>query len=173
MVEGIKSHSKSVIEALPGCKTNSKVPFASQHFNRVQVTTSTQGDTCTAEYYQEAVNINTIVKNHLQQGVPFQGLDKAIYGQVVGSSDFSDLAQKVEVAKTNFQTLPASLRAQFDNNVMNFATYLNSVSDEDLHSMLSKHGLKQEIEPPAVGEAISPVTPSINETLQESAKDVV
>lgn len=168
-IDGLLSHSVNTTTL--GGKTNPKIPFNCRHFNRPRVVTSTSADTVTQEQFKDDMDINRIVAMYSKAGLPLPPLDKAVYGIDVPTSDFAEFSEKLNIAKQNFMSLPSSLRQYFDNDVNTFARFLNSSSDEDVHSLLNKFKVIKDEETPAVSSpdvpnsvnpspSIEPVNPS-------------
>lgn len=153
MVDGLSSHS---INTVTVSKVNKNIPFRGYHFNRPQVVTSTKGETCTCEYFADICDINRIVQHHMESGLPLPSIDEAIYGQLHNPGDFPDFVNRLNVAQSNFMSLPASLRAQFNNDIQQFAKYLSTASEDELTLLKKKHGLIKEAVTPPVGEQLTP-----------------
>ena len=122
-------------------KLNAKIPFNGYHFNRPRVVTSTKSPSATIQEYADDLDINNIVRKHQLTGVPLPSIDTGIYGI---DATVQDYVQKFQTAKDNFMTLPAHLRAQFNNDVQQFSDYLSTSSDVEIASTLKKYGLCKE-----------------------------
>lgn len=151
IVSALDSHSKSEIVDALFCDSAPKCRFSTRYSNRRQIITSTDSPSATDPQYASMCDINAIVARHMITGQPLPSIDEAIYGFDGTQSSFEDFVLRLDSAKKNFNSLPSSLRAEFDNDVSLFANYLKSATDDDLQKLKVKHGLVTVAETPAAG----------------------
>ena len=166
-IDALNSHSENEIfyDELVA-KSNSKCPFNARHFNRPRVVTSCKSPTATVDTFAKDLDINVIVRKYALTGHPLPSIDTAVFGV---DATVNDYVEKYQAAKDHFMQLPSALRAQFNNDVQQFSSYLSASSDKDVASMLKKYGLIKEDVAPAVGESTIVITPQPVETSQPTS----
>ena len=105
----------------------------------------------TEQHHKKACDINTIMAKYVKTGlVDHVNKHQGTYGDVTGA-DFKAAQDLIANEKTKFAELPASVRAEFDNDPAN---YLDLVAtDEGLETL---QGI---LNPPAEPEEIVPAEP--------------
>lgn len=150
MTTATSSHAQNFIEDAISSIQNKKIPFRTRYHNRIKVISSVDADSATDTSFEGSCDINMIVSKHMISGIPLPSIDEALYDQFVVSDDFTSLVDKLDNAKANFMTLPASLRAEFSNDVSLFASFLASADSDDLNQLKSRHGLIESARIPSV-----------------------
>lgn len=134
--------------------------------NRVKIDCS-KDDVIVEQSHKDEVDINQIVKRHggvaaIQATAKLQGVEFQ-FDDVTGN-DFQEAMDKVTKAQQLFESLPAALRAKFDNSP---AKYLDYVQNPEHSEELIKMGLAEArpVEQPIQVQVINPVpetAPPIN-----------
>lgn len=168
-IDALQSHSVNSVSFDDVAPLNPKIPFCGRHFNRPRVETSTISPSATLEEYADQLDINNIIRRHEINNIPLPSIDKGLYGI---DATVQDYVEKFQVAKNNFMQLPSALRAQFNNDVSQFSSYLSASSDEDVVKTLKKYGLVKDDVVPAVGESTVVTVSEPVETPQPVKEDV-
>lgn len=87
--------------------------------------------TLTQQEFKEESNINFIAERYGLTGELPQVLDLPKYGDFTGIFDFQTAQNQVRHAIEQFMTLPAKLRAKFDNSPQKLLTFLEDPENRD------------------------------------------
>lgn len=79
----------------------------------------------TIQHFRDECDINTIVKRFGLTGELPQNLSMPTYGDFRGISDYQTALNLVMEANRNFMTLPAELRARFENDPQQLLAFLD------------------------------------------------
>lgn len=132
---------------------------------RDRVQTTNTGETKTKESFQDACDINQIMKkfengdiiSHTSSSPPF-------YGDFSGAEDYHTTQNRIADANAGFMTLPAKIRDQFDNDA---GKLLDFMSNPDNREECEKLGILDPL-PPGPKDPNPP--PQEPENQQESAE---
>lgn len=114
-----------------------------------------EGKTLTKQSFKDECNVNNILEKHKNTNVLKVNKQKGEYGDFSNSIDYSDALNLVINANEQFESLPAAIRKQFNNDPVEFLSFC---SDEKNYPKMIEMGLKQ-------GEAgLSTQTPTVVET---------
>lgn len=85
---------------------------------RSRARTFTQGDTLTEQHHTPNVNINVMMKRMgvTDGAIPPHALSPQYYGDFTEATDLRGVFDRVREATDRFNELPASIRAQFNND---------------------------------------------------------
>lgn len=108
----------------------------------------------TEQHHQEYCSIQNIV-NRSKQGLPYQINPSAHYASLEDVPDYFEAQIAIAHARQTFDSIPASIRAHFNNDL---GSYLDFVTDEANYDAIADLGLSNaHLKPP---EAVStPPTP--------------
>jgi len=108
----------------------------------------------TQQHFKDETNINNILRQFNVTGqLPTKALTPQ-YGDFTGVGDYHSALNAVIAAENDFMTLPATLRARFDNDPQELIEFLNNPENKE---EALKLGLLQK------AEAIAPVLESTSE----------
>jgi len=114
-----------------------KEPFIRNPYNYDTLAASNESGlrcedaTRTQQHFKDETDINNILR---QFNVTGQLPTKAIsprYGDFTGIGDYHSALNQVIAAEGEFMTLPAQLRARFDNNPQELIEFLNNPENKD------------------------------------------
>lgn len=114
-----------------------------------------ENDGKTQQHFKEESDINTIVNNFLKTGKLPENLRLPQYIDYEGVFDFQSAMNTMMQAEESFMTLPAQVRAQFDNSPQAF---LQFCSDEANIPKMREMGL---MKPLPVADTPPPVPPPV------------
>jgi len=123
----------------------------------------------TQQQFAESCNINNILAKYQKTGlIDHVAKYQPQYGDCSGA-DYTEAMRTVANAKSMFEELPSSVRANFDHNPANFLDFARDLTPEDANEKLRKVGLiptkKATSEPDQVVEETTPeVAEPINPT---------
>lgn len=90
----------------------------------------------TKQSFKDECCINNIMKRYEKTGILPENYSTPQYGDFTDIPDFQTMQNMVMEAQSNFMTLPAELRAQFNNNVADFMDFVsNPANQEQLYEM--------------------------------------
>ncbi len=120
---------------------------------RRRVTTPGGGEERTKQSFRDSVDINLIMKKHRAgQQVTHLRKDLPVYGDVSYSEDLKTSLDKINSAKTEFETLPSAVRETAQNN---FIEMWEMLANPDGALQLQRAGLALGIEEPEKTEETS------------------
>lgn len=92
------------------------------------------GETLVQQHFAEDVDINTIVRRYgITADMPF-GVAQGVYGDFSGVLDYHDAQQLIEYTDMQFMSLPAEVRARFDNDPQKMVDAVQGMSQEDFEA---------------------------------------
>ncbi len=112
------------------------------------------GKTLTRQSEAKATNINTIVAQYDKTGLLPQTGREALYADVADAPDYRTALDLIRNADELFMTIPAAVRARFDNEP---AVFLDWTSDPDNRDEMVEMGLLEKPVTPAVTPVVEPV----------------
>ncbi len=117
------------------------------------------GKTRTKQSEAKATNINTIVAQYDRTGVlPTLGRE-TLYADVSDMPDYRTALDLIEQADKMFMSIPANLRARFDNDP---AVFLDFTSDPENRAEMVEMGLLEKPLPePVLAPVVAPVPPVV------------
>lgn len=109
----------------------------------------------TQQHQKDEADINTIVKRFGLTGQLPTNVRVPTYGDFTGVSDFQTAMNAVNMAEASFMTMPADVRARFENDPAKFVDFCSDPSNADEMIKLGLAVKKQTSEPtpPAGGSA--------------------
>jgi len=120
---------------------------------RVRVTHPGGGRLMTKQAEASETDINTIVRRHISQRVPFPADGNASYGDFSEGSDFHAMLNRVREAEHTFAMLPVEVREYCANDPGRF---LDLVYDPERREELVKLGLVDAAVPAAAKPPVEP-----------------
>ena len=105
------------------------------------------------QHQRDECDINYILKQFNVTGVLPQSPVSPKYGDFTGIGDYQTALNRVIAADEEFMSLPAQLRARFDNDAANLIEFLNDENNRDEAIELGLVERPLEPTPKAVGEA--------------------
>jgi len=87
--------------------------------------------TRTQQHFKDETDINNILRQFNITGLLPQKTISPRYGDFTGISDYHGALNQVIAAENEFMTLPAYLRARFDNNPQELIEFLNNPENKD------------------------------------------
>lgn len=125
------------------------------------------GPTMTEQHHRNEVNINQIMKRARMGGLIPMRAGTPLYGDFRQATDYHDMKNRVIEADRAFLKLPASIRAQFDNDPGALIAYLDN--PENLQEAIEM-GL---VDPSRVEDQVIPDKPTErNVEAKEGQKEV-
>lgn len=97
-------------------------------------------DSLTKQEFAKESDINVIVGRYVKAGVPITPDAQAVFADVSSVGEFREHALRIEEFRDSFMSLPAVLRAQFDNDPAKLVDFL---SDDNNYDEAVKLGLVQ------------------------------
>jgi phage internal scaffolding protein len=89
------------------------------------------GECVTQQHFKNDVNINSIMEKYRTTGVlPVCDSSKAVYGDFTGI-DYQGARNMIAESLQGFMTLPARLRARFDNDPAKLIAFIQDESNKD------------------------------------------
>lgn len=138
-----------------------------------RVTLDASGDGRTKQSFAEESNINLIMKKYEKTGMlDHLAIHEGRYGDFIGGPDYHQALSALRAADEAFLTIPAGVRARFDNDPAKFLTFVQDPDnlDEMIKMGLAKPPPRYSAEPgdtpaapgPPAGppEAVPPAAPS-------------
>lgn len=93
------------------------------------------------QHHKDSCDINNIVNKYMKHGVvPADRSAFAQYGDFSQVKSFGEMMVKMREASQSFMTLPAEVRAHFENDA---ARFLDAFSDPNQQKYLLDHGILQ------------------------------
>lgn len=115
---------------------------------------SFEGPGRTHQEFKDECNINVLMARYVKHGILPAGYSTGTYGDFSEVGDYLEAQQILENARVQFESLPATLRARFDNNP---AKMLEFVADRGNLEEARKLGMLKD-EP--TGAPVPPVVPT-------------
>lgn len=131
--------------------------FRLSEYDRVRVTCDPVGESLTKQSFANDCDINVIMGRVEKSGTYPMVQGQPFFGDFSDGMSYHDAMNRVLEAQGMFMQLPASLRAQFDNDPGKF---LDFVIDPANGEKLVEMGLAQKAEPVAPVVSAPPVTTS-------------
>jgi len=114
-----------------------KAPFIRNPYNYDTLAASNESGlrcedaTRTQQHFKDETDINNILRQFNITGqLPTKSMSPR-YGDFTGIGDYHDALNKVIAAEDEFMTLPAQLRARFDNDPQELIEFLNNPENLD------------------------------------------
>lgn len=134
-------------------------------FARERVQTKFTGESLTEQHHKKSCDINNIMAKYQKTGlIDHMATHQGTYGDVSGA-DFQNAQNLVAEQKSIFHELPASVRAEFDNDPANYLDLvMTDEGIEQLQEILNpapepEESLETLSEPPTEAETVTePVT---------------
>ncbi len=130
---------------------DTKTKIHTQYSTRVRVQHENLEESRTHQSFRKEVNINNIVKRHVDQRIPLPtaGL---VYSDVSGLTDYREALDNVQKVTKVFNRLPASSRGYFNNDAAEFLDWSLQNDAETVDGLI--HG------PPTPAPEASPPPPT-------------
>lgn len=136
----------------------------SQYSRRINTAKTFSGHGRTQQHFKDECDINRIVKRFSETGIVTHLAHSSPQYGFASAQNFTDAAFIVAEAKSQFEALPAKIRAHFENDP---AEYLDAVQDESRHAEFVELGLLPEPLPEPSPEPEDPAT-GLSETRTEA-----
>lgn len=137
--------------------------FASAYKNKIKSPFKCSGPSMTEQHHERECNMNHILRKYRKTGlVDHFNRYQGNYSDVTGAVDFQTALNIVNDGNDAFQSLPANIRNQFQNNP---STFLDFVSDPENTEAMIEMGLAKPIpqEPVPAPPVADPVEPPAGE----------
>lgn len=118
-----------------------KTPFKTRFHNHIKVTTVNEGYSCTDENLLPNTDLKTIVNQYLINGLKIPVPSKEMFGNIVQSTELGDVITNVNQGNVLFNQLPAQLKAQFNNSLVEFSKWCKETDDLTFAKTMDKHGI--------------------------------
>lgn len=106
----------------------SDLVIRSAYSPRLRVTFATIGDSLTKQSFKRECDVNVILGNYSQTGLPETGNNFGNFG-FVDSLDYQDCMQKVIEAQAMFNGLPSKIRKRFNNDPSELMSFIADSSN--------------------------------------------
>lgn len=112
--------------------TDNKVKFRKAYDKHKRYSFKTTGESLTQQSYANDAKIQNIIKRYDSRGY-FDSINRnpGQYGDFTQVTDLSQAMEKIQSAKDNFMTVPATIREQFQNNPQTFYEFASNPDNFD------------------------------------------
>lgn len=129
-------------------------------------------DSKVQQQFKDDTNIHKIVQRYQQFGTLPKGASEPIYIDHTQYEDYTTMVNKVKTMETNFNRLPALVRARFQNQPRNLLDFLGKAENiEEAIDLGLLHDKARALIP--AGSPVEPVATPKTSAPQEGSKTVV
>ena len=111
----------------------------------------------TKQSFKDEVNINNILKRYTQTGEIDLKPQALPFTDCTQAKSFSDMCSQISEAENYFMSLPAEVREEFDNDVIEFVDFMSD--DNNLEEAYEMGILSKPEELPVESDVTLPATP--------------
>lgn len=125
--------------------------YALKSINREKTRVHFEDESLTQQHHTETVDIHNILKKYKQTGViQHVAQYKGSYGDFASAPDFQTAQNIIAQADSMFETVPAHIRADFDNDPAKFLEFMQN--NENIEA-IEEYGFdSSHLDPPSVDE---------------------
>lgn len=106
--------------------------FNTKAHKRRRVPARVTGPGLTEQQHKDEVKVSNILAKYRKTGVmPHVHQYKGTYANFIGHPDFEEAQRAVAAANSMFETLPARVRANFNNNAGEFVHFMNQQDNRE------------------------------------------
>lgn len=140
---------------------------ASEVSERTGIDTGTES--LTQQQFAEEADVNTIVRRFGLMPIPGAMGVEGVYGDFSGITDYDSAVDAIRKAEEGFMSLPAELRAKFQNDPGLLLEFMRTAKEDDIDS-LNKAPV---VEPPAEDRIAEAILRKVEERARKSSASPV